>query len=166
MESNDRGKRKGFAKGKLVMMSFRRTTSKQQQHPASGSTTTTSSSGKVKPSQQGGGGNLHHHLTGQAKQRNLQHSSSDRVNVNQSQRLRSTSRSTSDAASSVEFIVNQENVTPSQPKQQRVSILLQETGSCDTYANVDSFYATVAADESVDLQAATYISSVRERFRV
>ncbi|KAL3526191.1 hypothetical protein ACH5RR_014563 [Cinchona calisaya] len=80
--------------------------------------------------------------------------------------------STTNAPSPVEFMVKPEKVTP-QPAKQMVSILLPQERSLDSvsnYANtsniVDSYYATVAADEGVDNEAAIYISTVRERFRL
>lgn len=81
----------------------------------------------------------------------------------------------------VEFIVNQEQVVPHQQKQ-KVSFLLPADqvagggggggGGGDQYSygllhdNINKLYSAVAVDESVDIKAATYISSVRERLRL
>lgn len=65
-------------------------------------------------------------------------------------------------ASSVGFIVNQDQVTPQ--AKQKVSFVIPDNGR-DSYQKFESPYG-VGGDESVDLKAASYISCVQERFRL
>ncbi|CAA2955099.1 uncharacterized protein LOC111397730 [Olea europaea var. sylvestris] len=60
------------------------------------------------------------------------------------------------------FIMNQEQVFPQQT--QKVSIVVHEKGR-DSHGKLDNFYC-MAGDECIDAKAASYISSVQERFRV
>ncbi|CAI9763128.1 unnamed protein product [Fraxinus pennsylvanica] len=60
------------------------------------------------------------------------------------------------------LIVNQEQVFPQQV--QKVPIVVQEKGQ-DSYGKLDNFYS-MAGDECIDAKAASYISSVQERFRL
>ena len=65
---------------------------------------------------------------------------------------------------SVDFIVNRDYMTP-QPKQ-TISFAPQPEKTHETYSTFENFYNSIAADESVDLKAASYISCVQERFRL
>ncbi|XP_059639860.1 uncharacterized protein LOC132282270 [Cornus florida] len=69
----------------------------------------------------------------------------------------------SPSTASVGFIVNQERVIP-QPKP-NVSFVVPDFGHDSYAAKFDNLYG-VAADEGVDLKAATYISCVQERFKL
>lgn len=70
-----------------------------------------------------------------------------------------TTNSNSDA--NVGFIVNRDYVTP-QPPKHKIAVAPPEYDSCKKFEN---FYGVVA-DESVDIKAAIYISSVQERFKL
>ncbi|XVE84174.1 hypothetical protein DITRI_Ditri16bG0148700 [Diplodiscus trichospermus] len=68
----------------------------------------------------------------------------------------------SSATGSVCFRVHQDYLI-SQPKQ--VSFLVPADKNRENLSQIDNFFG-VAGDESVDLKAATYISSVQERFKL
>ncbi|XP_041002320.1 uncharacterized protein LOC121248032 [Juglans microcarpa x Juglans regia] len=71
----------------------------------------------------------------------------------------------SPSTASVGFLVHQDYVV-SQPKQ-KVSFMVPADNSRDLISSqyYDSLYG-IAADETVDTKAATYISSVQERFKL
>ncbi|KAK7855001.1 uncharacterized protein LOC112033429 [Quercus suber] len=109
MEAN-RGKRRGFVKGKL--MPFYR---------AAKPSSTVQYTTKVKPSQ------------------------------------------SSPSTASVEFLVHQDYYVFAQPKQ-KVAFIVQDN-SRDLISPYDNLYG-MPGDESVDTKAASYISSVQERFKL
>ncbi|KAK6267133.1 hypothetical protein QUC31_017970 [Theobroma cacao] len=63
---------------------------------------------------------------------------------------------------SVSFRVHQDYMV-SQPKQ--VSFILPADKNRENLSQIDNFFG-VAGDESVDIKAASYISSVQERFKL
>ncbi|KAF5479840.1 hypothetical protein F2P56_000629 [Juglans regia] len=70
----------------------------------------------------------------------------------------------SPSTASVGFLLHQDYVV-SQPKQ-KVSFIVPADNSRDLISSqYDSLYG-IAADETVDTKAATYISSVQERFKL
>lgn len=144
-------KRKGLgAKGKLAMMSFYRASTSKPPLPSSTI--------------------LHHHHQQQyttATSNNMKPSpvKQERVmmrNSGTSPTSSSTTKQRAAVGGSVEFIVNQEQVRPQ--AKQSVSVVLQDRSSVANI--VDSLYGGVAVDESVDVKASTYISTVRERIRL
>lgn len=151
MESNR--KRRGFTKGKQLVMSIYKGTSR-------------SSSTKVKPSPSPVA--AHHHVVGAGF-----------INVNQLQDVTKVTKQQKvppppPPPHHVEFILNQEQVVP-QSKQNVSFLLAADVGvgggrQYDSYGilhdnNINKLYS-VAVDESVDIKAATYISTVRERLRL
>ncbi|KAL2529163.1 Uncharacterized protein Fot_21764 [Forsythia ovata] len=78
------------------------------------------------------------------------------------QQMHQTKQAAPPSATSVGFIVNQDQVFPQQ--MQKVSIVIAD-GSRNSNRKLDNFYG-VAGDDGVDAEAAKYISSVQERFRL
>ncbi|XWS40573.1 hypothetical protein CRYUN_Cryun17cG0007400 [Craigia yunnanensis] len=68
----------------------------------------------------------------------------------------------SSTTASVSFRVHQDYMI-SQPKQ--VSVILPADKNRENLSQIDNFFG-VTGDESVDSKAATYISSVQERFKL
>ncbi|KAG2710626.1 hypothetical protein I3843_04G036300 [Carya illinoinensis] len=84
---------------------------------------------------------------------------SSKVKLNQS------SPSTADPLG---FLVHQDYVV-AQPKQKAVSFIVppdHNNRDLIVLSKYENLYGSLAADESVDTKAATYISSVRERFKL
>ncbi|XP_021299253.1 uncharacterized protein LOC110427933 [Herrania umbratica] len=69
---------------------------------------------------------------------------------------------TSSTTASVSFRVHQDYMV-SQPKQ--VSFIVSTDKNRENLSQIDNFFC-VAGDESVDIKAASYISSVQERFKL
>ncbi|GMN57491.1 hypothetical protein TIFTF001_026595 [Ficus carica] len=67
-------------------------------------------------------------------------------------------------ASVAGFLVPQDYVISAQPKP-KVSFILPDNSGSDSLVQFDNLYG-VAVDESVDSKAASYISSVQERFKL
>ncbi|XP_022741540.1 uncharacterized protein LOC111293083 [Durio zibethinus] len=69
----------------------------------------------------------------------------------------------SSTTTSVSYRVQQEYLNISQPKQ--VSFIIPADMNRENLSQIDSFFG-FAGDESVDMKAASYISSVQERFKL
>ncbi|GAB2225990.1 hypothetical protein Droror1_Dr00021772 [Drosera rotundifolia] len=72
------------------------------------------------------------------------------------------SKSSSPTTSSVGYVVNQD-MKPQAVQQ--VSMVLSADDSYDSVGHIDGYFGAIA-DERVNMRAANYISSVRERFRL
>jgi len=79
-----------------------------------------------------------------------------------SSKVTPTQSSPSTAMTRVAFVVHQDKI--SQPKAQMVSVIVPDKGR-DSLAQFDKVFG-MPVDESVDLKATNYISSVRERFKL
>ncbi|KAI6700858.1 hypothetical protein NL676_015182 [Syzygium grande] len=82
--------------------------------------------------------------------------------VQYSSRVMPNQSSPSAATTRVAFVVHQDVI--SQPKAQKVSFMVPDKGR-DSLGQFDKLFG-MPGDESVDLKAANYISSVQERFKL
>ncbi|KAH7518917.1 uncharacterized protein LOC125424289 [Ziziphus jujuba] len=72
----------------------------------------------------------------------------------------------SPSASSVGYVHVQDYVISGQLPTKKVSFMLPENSRESTFGQLDGTIYGVACDEAVDMKAASYISSVQERFKL